>query len=248
MFQRVSVCLICVLLLAACIPASPSQLVIEEHLLSGPPDVSTDQLVFHFAQGDQEAILAKTAPYRDFRKQYNEYNRQALAPFGYSLKEQAEPAGAGYVSIYRGDELVAKDALFLKPVSVNASQTDFFGSVQLPNEVYSFSRSGLMVLPRPPSMEIRGYVGDKLLYTELADVSPGVSTIRVYLKSDVVFSTQFNNIAPYAPFTDPWTFGEHWALVLLDAKPDGTEGPAAYDRLILDGQDINSVNGYEQSF
>ncbi len=55
-------------------------------------------------------------------------------------------------------------------------------------------------------------------------------------------------MSTYEFFDGPWTYNGHWALVLLDAKPDAAQGPAPYDRLIVDGQDINSAKGYEQSF
>ncbi len=248
MYKRIFFLSLCVLLIAACVPDPHSQLVIDEHRLSAPPDLSTDQLVFNFASGDQKAALAKTAPYRDFRQQYEEYNKQALAPFGYSIKDQPEPPGAGYMSIYRGDQLIAKDVQYLPPISVSASQTDFIGFANLPDDVYTLTRNGLTILPRPPGKEVRGYVGDKLLYTEISDVGQGVSRLRVYLGDQTVYDTQFNNVSTYAAIDGPWTYGNHWALVLLDAKPDAAQGLAAYNRVILDGQDINSVKGYEQSF
>lgn len=248
MCKRLLFLFLCILLISACGPAAHPRLVIDEHLLTAPPDLSTDQLVFHFASGDQEQLLAKTAAYRDFRKQYEDYNRQALALFGYSLKDQAEPAGANYVSIYHGDELVARDVMFMAPISVSASKTEFLGFAVLPNDVYTFARDGLTILPRPPGREVRGYVGDKLLYTELSDVSHGISGLRVYLGNQSIYDTEFNNISTYGSFDGPWTYGSHWALVLLDAKMDAAQGPAEYDRLILDGQDVNSDKGYEQSF
>src|SRR5512142_260828 len=104
MTKRLFICSLCLLMMAACAPAARSQLVVEEHLLSGPPDISTDRLVFHFAQGDQSAILARTAPYRDFLSQWKEHNARLLEPFGYELKYKPQPAGgpaAETVDIYK---------------------------------------------------------------------------------------------------------------------------------------------------
>src|SRR5512140_3060406 len=123
MYKRLLFLTLCILLISACAPAAGSSLTIDEHLLSAAPDISTDQLVFHFASGDQNQILAKTAPYKDFRQQYEAYNRQVLAPFGYSIKDQPQPTGAHYFSIYRGDQLIAKDVMFMAPISLNTSQT-----------------------------------------------------------------------------------------------------------------------------
>ncbi len=250
MFKRIFFLSLCILLILACTPAAHPQLVIDEHLLTAPPDLSTDQLMFHFASGNQEQILAKTAPYRDFRSQYKEYNRQALAPFGYSIKDQPEPAGAGYFSIYRGDQLVAKDVMYMAPISVNTSRTDFVGMADLANGTYLFTpnlfeaRQWSVGRGRDPY----GYVGNLPLSVEFAFVSSGVSDVHVYLANDSAYETQYNSISTYEFFDGPWTYGNHWALVLLDAKPDAEQGPQEYDRLIVDGQDINSVKGYEQSF
>jgi hypothetical protein len=248
MYKRTLFLAVSMLLIAACVPDPHAQLVVEEHLLKTAPDLSTEQLVFQFATGDQKVILAKTASYKDFRQQYEAYNRQVLEAFGYLIKDQTEPSGAGYMSIYRGDQLVAKDVMYMAPISVNASQTNFIGLANLPNDVYSLTRDGLTVLPRPPGREVRGYVGDKLLYTEVSDAGQGVSRLQVYLGNESVYDTQFHNVSTYAAFDGPWTYGNHWALVLLDAKPDAAQGPEPYDRFILDGQDINSAKGYEQSF
>ncbi len=240
---------VCILLLAACLPAPlPSpQLVVEEHRLAAPPDLSTDQLVFRFAGGDQQ-ILAKTASYRDFRNQYEEYNRQALAPFGYTLKDQPEPAGAGYFSIYRGDQLIAQDVMFMAPISINTSQTNFVGLPSLPDGTYLFTGDSFQLQSFGTTRALYGYVGDKLLYAGLSDVSPGVSRLQVSLADRIVYDTEFNNVSTYGSFDGPWTYGKHWALVLLDAKPDAEQGPVPYDRLILDGKDVNTAKGYEQSF
>jgi hypothetical protein len=248
MCKRFLFLFLCILLISACVPAAQSQLVIEEHLLTAPPDLSTDQLVFHFASGNQDQILAKTAPYRDFRKQYEDYNRQALAPFGYSLKDQAEPAGAGYMSIYHGDQLVAKDVMFIPPVSVNASKTDFVGMADLSDGTYLFTHNQFRVSDWSTGRQLYGYVGNRLLSVERTNLSPGVADLRVSLDNQLAYETQYNDVSTYEFFDGPWTYGNHWALVLLDAKPGTAHGPAEYDRLILDGQDINSAKGYEQSF
>jgi hypothetical protein len=248
MCKRLPFMFLCVLLIAACSPAAQSQLVIDEHLLAAPPDLSTDQLVFHFATGDQDQILAKTAPYRDFRHQYEEYNRQALAPIGYSLKDQADPPGAGYFSIYHGDQLLARDVMFMAPVSTNTSRTDFVGMADLSDGTYLFTRKQFEALPWSVGRNPYGYVGNGLLSIERTNVSSGVSDLHVYLENAPVYESQYNSVSTYEFFDGPWTYGSHWALVLLDAKLDAAQGPVEYDRLILDGQDINSVRGYEQSF
>src|SRR5512146_2727906 len=105
MFKRLFLCSLCFLLMAACAPAARPRLVVDEYLLSGPPDISTDQLVFHFAQGDQAAILARSAPYKDLVAQEKEHNRRVLEPFGYELRFNPKTAGGSpyeTIDIYYG--------------------------------------------------------------------------------------------------------------------------------------------------
>ncbi len=250
MIKRVFYLSLCILFITACVPAAHSKLIIDEHLLTAPPDLSTDQLVFHFAQGDQNQILAKTAAYRDFRKQYLEYNRQILAPFGYSLPQDAtQAASGGSFDIARGDQWIEQGVMYMGPISLNASHTDFVGLPAFADRTSVFTRDRLESIPvgaivRQPY----GYVGDRLLSVQISDLSHGVSRIQVYLDDQQAYESQFNNISTYASFDGPWTYGDHWALILLDAKLDGEQGPAPYERLIQDGQDVTGLKGYDQSF
>ena len=176
MLKRIFLCSLCVLLMAACTPAARPQLVIEEHLLSGPPDISTDQLVSHFAQGDEAAILARTAGYKDYFGQWKEYNTRLLEPFGYALKFKPQPGSGSYqtVDIYRGNEIVARDAVLLHPVSVNASGTQFLGLVEMSDGSYTLTRDRFAVRPAPFEKQPYGYVGDQLLSVEVASGATGV--------------------------------------------------------------------------
>ncbi len=250
MCKRMFLVFLCTLLITACVPAARPSLVIDEHKLAAAPDLSTDQLVFHFASGDQSQILAKTSAYRDFHRQYVEYNRQALAPFGFSLKDQAEPASASYFSIYHGDQLIAKDVMFMRPVSLNASQTEFIGMADRSNGTYLFMRDRFEARDWSVGRQPYGFVGDRLLSTELTNLSssPRVAELRVYLDEQLVYQTQYNDVSTYEFFDGPLTYNGHWALVLLDAKGSAQQGWERWDRLIQDGQDINQIKAYEHSF
>lgn len=250
MFKRILSLSVCILLIAACAPAARSSLVIDEHLLTAPPDLSTDQLVFHFATGDQAQLLEKTAAYRNFHRQYEEYNRQALATFGYVLKDEPgnQPDDVTLYSIYRGDQLIGKDVMYMPPLSLSASQTAFVGLASLADGSYLFTRDGFELQPYATGRQVFGYVGDQLLSVEVTSVSAGLSRLQAYLGDQAAYSTQFNNVSTWGAFDGPWTYGNHWALILLDAKPDAEQGPTPYQRLIQDGQDINAVKSYEQSF
>lgn len=158
--------LICLLVLTGCTitrPGGSRGLTVNEYLLSAPPDISTDRLVYHFAAGDQEAVLARTALYRDYFKQVNEYNSPTLSAFGYSLRDHTE-SGQGdspsYSKIYHGDQLVADHVVFIKPISVNASGTDFISLVDMPDGTYTFTRDRFEKRAWPPAREPYVYVGD----------------------------------------------------------------------------------------
>ncbi len=251
MLKRICVCMLCILVLAACAPAGRPQLVIEEHLLSAAPDISADQLVLHFAEGDQNTILARTAPYKDYFTQWKEYNTRLLEPFGYQLRFKPAPSGgASYaaVDIYKGDQAIARDAVLVHPVSVNASGSDFIGVVDMPDGSYTFTRDRFERRPSPFERQPYGYVGDKLLSAEIAAVSSGRSRVSVYLDDQTACSTEFNDVSVYAPIEGPWTYGQHWALVVIDAKSDGQQGWNPLSRLIQDGQDVAAAKGYQQAF
>ncbi len=251
MLKRILVCSLCVVVMAACAPAARSQLVIEEHLLNGPPDISTDQLVFHFAQGDQAALLARTASYKDFASQWKQYNIRALESFGYQLK--FKPQGSGGLSwettdIYKGDQAIARDAVLVHPLSVNASGTQFLGLVDMPDGTYTFTRDRFEPRRAPFEKQPYGYAGDKLLSVEVTSVSSGHSRVNVYLEDQPAYSSEFNDVSVYGPLDGPWTYGDHWALVIVDARPDGQQGWLPFARLIQDGQDLTASKGYQQAF
>ncbi len=255
MFKRILVCSLCFLTLAACSIAAPSaarpQLVIDEHLLSGPPDISTDQLVYHFASGDQNAILAKTAPYKDFLSQWKQYNGRALQPFGYQLKYKPQSSGGlswETVDIYKGDQVIASDAVSVHPLSVNASGTQFIGLVDMPDGSYTFTPDHFAPRAAPFEKQPYGYAGDKLLSVEVTSVSTGHSKVNVYLDDQPAYSSEFNDVSVYGPLDGPWTYGDHWALVVIDAKSDGQQGWVPFTRLIQDGQDLTAAKGYQQAF
>ncbi len=251
MLKRLFVCSLCLVMLAACKPAAPASLVVEEHQLSSPPDISTDQLVFHFARDDQAAVLARTAPLRDFLSQWKEYNTQLLKPFGYELKYKPQSSGSvswETVDIYKGTQVVAQDAVTVHPLSVNASRTQFLGIVEMPDGSYTFAPGRFDARGAPFDKQPYGYVGDKLLSAEITSVSTGRSQVIVYLDDQPAYTTEFNDVSVYGPLEGPWTYGDHWALVVIDAQSDGKQGWNPYARLIQDGQDVTAKKAYQQAF
>jgi len=246
MFKQICLVSVCILILTGCSLAP--QLVVDEHLLSGPPDISTDQLVFHFAQVDQDAILAHTKPYKDFSGQARLYNQQALEPLGYILKTHQTPEGGYLTDIYHRDQLIARDAVTMRPVSLNASGTDFVGMVDRSDGTYLFTRDLFEARQWSVGRQPYAYVGNRLLSVELTHLSETVSKVQVYLDNKPVFESEFNNVSTYVSFDGPWAYDGHWALALLDAKGSTQQGWEPMDRLIQDGQDVNALKGYEQAF
>lgn len=248
---------VCTLLLAGCLPLSstqkPQALVINEYLLSAPPDISRERLVFHFTEGDQKEILARTEDYRDSRTQINEYNRLALAPFGYTLEGYHRSDGGfphSYSFIYHGDEMIARGVMYMPPISVNASGTDFIGVVELSEDgrTYILTRNSFEKRPWPPEREPYVYVGDQFLFIESTTTAHQQGVISIYLDDRLVYQVEIHPVSTYATFDGPWSYDKHWALVLLDAKLDNQGNWEMVNRVVMDGQDLNTAKGYEQSF
>jgi hypothetical protein len=253
----VSVC--CLFLLAACLPLETAQvqkeLVVNEYRLSSPPDYSTERLVFHFVSGDQEAILAETETYRDYQKQIGEYNNRLLMPLGYHQedyqKEQFEGSGYffWYSDIYRGDEKIVDGALFIGPISVNASGTDFIGNVMTYDGDYVLTRGGYAKRPWPAGRAPYLFAGDQLLSIERTSPAHQEILVSLYLDDELAYqSSMLSGAATYGDMDGPWSYGGHWAIVLLDGKRKEDGQIAPMNRVVIDGQDINTLHNYEQSF
>ncbi len=222
-------------------PTQSENLQIDEYLLKGPPDISTEQLVFEFAVGDKERLLAKTAPYRDWRAQILEHNNAILQRFGYRQQNIFLDKSDNFywkARIYRGDELLA-DADYVGPLSMNQSQTDFIGQVSLSDGDYVFTRTRFEKLAWPPGRQPKAFLGDQLLSVEMTSSAHQQGTLHIYLDNQPAYQFDMQYGRPtYGDYLGPWTYGGHWAVVLLDTA----------SRVLLDGQDVNSLYGYDESF
>jgi hypothetical protein len=255
--RRIGKWLGCAALLAAAacgpvaVTTAPRSLVVEEHRLSGPPDISTDQLVFHFADGDQERLLARTAPYRDARAQVTAYNNRILSSFGYRMENyQRSPYGIPLWStrIFRDQEVIADAADWVKPASVNASGTDFIAEVEMGAGSYALSRGHFDRRPFPPGIEPEAYVGDRLLSVEIKDGGNGEGGVNIYLDQSLVYQAKTGYAIPFGSTDGPWSYDGHWAIVLLVADQNLPSGQTVTDHVVLDGTDLNSKYGYDQSY
>lgn len=236
-------------------PGPPQALVINEYLLSSSPDFSTDNLVFHFAEGNQDEILTSTEKYRNYIKQIEEYNNIALKSFDYRQenyqKEQMEGSGYffWYSDIYHGDEKIVSEALFVKPVSVNTSGTNFITEVMPYDANYLLTFDGYKKRTWPPGKEPYAYVGDQLLSIEITSSAHQQGLISIYLDDALAYQTEMHPVSTYGTFDGPSSYNGHWALVLLDAKQDEQGNwRQPFERVVQDGQDLNTTEGYEQSF
>lgn len=233
-------------------PAKTSNLVINEYRLTAAPDISTDQLVYKFAEGNQEKSLENTKAYKDYRSQIMDYNNALLEPFGYSLRGYEQYANTDVhwsANLYHGSELVSANIDSITLVSVNASKTDFISYVDLSDgNRYMFTKGSFK--PYEASQkQVYGYVGDNRLSMESVSSDPPKETIRVYLDDKLAGEySMFLGNPTYASTNGPWTYDGHWALVLLDGKQDTQGNINPVTRVIVDGQDLNEANHYDQSF
>jgi hypothetical protein len=236
-------CWLFLFMVAGCSPcpsisASPT-LTIDEYLLDGPPDISREMLAFGFAEGNKKEILQKTESYRDYQAQIIEYNNRVLEPFGYSHDRY---------NIYKSGEIVARNIYWIQPVSINASKTNFITEVELFGGTYVFNSDNIEKRTWHQDRELKRYVGDKMLAIDVASVAHQQATFSVYLDDRLAYQTEIFPISTYATYDGPWSYGGHWALVLLDAEKDATDNWKQVNRVIVDGQDLNRAYGYEQSF
>ena len=231
----------------------PQALVINEYLLSGKPDISTEHLVFHFADGNQDEILARTEKYRDYRRQIEEYNNRVLKSFDYRQKDyQQDDNGSGYLfwhsNIFHGDELIISNALFVMPVSVNASGTDFITEVVAYDNNYLLTSDSFEKIPWPRGREPYLYMGNQPLSVEITGLTHPELALKVYIGDKVTYQSIIHGITPYGEMDGPWSYNGHWALVIIGEKQDSQGNWKPVTRVIQDGQDLNLINGYEQSF
>jgi hypothetical protein len=233
-------------------PTKAPNLVINEYRLTAAPDISTDQLVYKFADVNQEKSLATTKAYKDYRSQVMDYNNELLKPFGYSLRGYEQYANTDvhwFANLYRGSELIGANVDNMTPVSVKASKTDFVSYVDLSDGNRYLLTNGSFKLYEPAQKQVSGYVGDQLLSMDTVSSDPPKETIRVYLDDKLVGEySMFPGNPTYASTNGPWTYNGHWALVILDGKQDSQGNINPVTRVIVDGQDLNAINHYEQSF
>ncbi len=214
-------------------------LTIDEYLLDGPPDISTEMLAFGFAAGDKKEILRKTEAYRDYRTQVMQYNNRVLEPFGYSHDRY---------NIYKSGEVIARHIYWIRPVSVNASQTNFIVDVELFGGIHVFNKDGIEKRTWSSGREAKCYVGDRMLSIDVASVAHQQVTFSAYLDDTLAYQTELFPVSTYGIYDGPWSYDNHWAIVLLDAEKDEADNWKQVNRVIVDGQDLNSVYGYQQSF
>jgi len=227
------------------------EFVINEYLLVGAPDISTDQLIYKFANEAQKKTLERSKAYKDYRSQVADDNNQLLKPFGYSLQDYQQYKYTDvhwYANLYRDNDLFQAKVDNMTPISVNTSKTDFIGFVDLSDgNRYLFTRDRFENISSFPQKQAYGYVGDQLLSMESVSSDPPKESIRVYLDDQLIDEfSMFPGNPVYASTNGPWTYDGHWALVLLDGKQDSQGNLEPATRVIVDGQDLNTVNHYEQ--
>jgi hypothetical protein len=227
-------------------------LVIDEYLLGGRPDYSSDRLVFHFAEGDKDEILRKTEAYRNYQALILKHNNPILERFGYRqedyLKTQTRQ-DFWYSRLYQGDVLLADDIYYMPPVSLNASGTDFIVQVSGFSSDYVFTKDRFEKRAYPSGREAKLYVGDRLLSVEETYPAHQQAVIDVYFDDTLAYRSEFRLGTPtLATYLGPWSYDNHWAIALLDSKEDGKDDWEPFNRIVLDGKDLNSLYGYQETF
>jgi formylglycine-generating enzyme required for sulfatase activity len=230
-----------------CAPAStdalPSRLIVEEHPLSVTPKLRElgrtagpgFWLYFETADGDTGQILARNQALRDAPALVLASNNAQLGRFGYRLAlTQCGDPGSERYALYQGDRLYLDSIVGLAPVSVNASGTGFV----LPLYPQVLTEEGL--LKESDSTPI--YVSDELLTLIVSD------TARVYLGDHLVYDVPIvvSTVGPVA-LGSPWSYDSHWIVEFIRVFP-GPDGDQFSGYVVQDGQNLNEVCGYEETF
>jgi hypothetical protein len=162
-----------------------------------------------------------------------------LSPYGFPLWSYR---------IYQGKEVIAERADWVKPVSVNASGTEFITEVEMAGGSYRLTRDHFDRRPFPAGIEPEVYVGNRLLSVELAGSGNGGGLANIYLDKTLVYQGKTGYTIPSGPTDGPWSYNHHWAIVLLAGELDPQGGETVVDHVVLDGQDLNTKYGYDQSY
>lgn len=230
--------------------AAPSRLTVEEHPLSVTPRLRElgrtagpgFWTYFEIAGGDTSQILTRNQVLRDADALRLASYNTLLEPFGFrlALTQCGEPSSGQY-ALYQGDRLT-QDAIFgLPAVSANASGTSFVMQLQLADGIYILTQDG--VLRRPDSYDTTAvYVGDELLTLTVSD------RLSVRLGDQPVYHAPIAASAlPPVGLGSPWSYAGHWVVEQIDSIP-GPDTTTARGHIIQDGQDLNEVCGYEETF
>jgi formylglycine-generating enzyme required for sulfatase activity len=227
-----------------------SQLVVEEHPLSVGPSIRElgrtagpgFWTYFETADGDIGQILARNQAYRDVYGLRLASNKVLIQPFGYDL-EMTQCAGPGQratFAVYQGNQLHAEPAFDFYPVSVNASGTDFALQLDLSDGTYLLTKSGLARRNwayNPPL-----YLSDELLTVQVSD------TIQVFFGDKLIHQVPATPSAIGDMTLDsPWTYDGHWVVEFIEIS-QGPAGDEGNGYLVQDGQDLNKLCGYDESF
>jgi hypothetical protein len=190
-----------------------------------------------------EQILARIEGLEDLAAaQTLARNNEALAPFGYRLEARADDEwNRTFYDLYRQGETEPLQAGLSSvwPISVNASGTDFVLAAENAPNVFP-----LYLLVRPGGVEPWDdagysnwlppvYVEDtpaRLTFTGFPTL-----TYRVELSQQVVYSGTALAEGAYMPLRNLVAWDGHWALEVDD-------------HVVLDGQDLGEVQGYDAVF
>ena len=236
---------------AGFVSALPEGLAMDVYQMAGLPDTDEGYEPILAALGAQSRINALTQGryYWDtVDLAQMELDNAALAPFGYRLASRpvGPDTGARWFTLYRGDQVILDPITELGPVSVNHSGTDFALLVQ---------GSSQFQLVRKDSLEEWAYIaggithsrpqflGDDLTYVRVnaetltaTPSTPGLgNSLDVFRNGQVIYTARYFDRPAASGLIGFWTFGEHWALETVG-------------RIVIDGQDLNAVNGYDASY
>lgn len=170
-----------------------------------------------------------------------------LSSFGYRLeKKAARPLLEEPFSLYRADQLILENIRWFYPVTLNRSKNDFMFNVELENYQWKQVRKDRVIDERSLIRDIPihdywpaampHFLGDDILTATIEfEGDGGQPWVRVYRNDHRIYQTKSYVMHVKPPLYGLWTYGDHWALEVLEA-------------ITIDGQPVNEEYGYQKSF
>jgi hypothetical protein len=168
-----------------------------------------------------------------------ESNNAALAPFGYQLEIAGTHKGLNIeYDLRHGNQVMLERIFEFSPVAVNRSKNDFILLVGTVGNGFHLVRSRSIADVSLDDFSIPAaypqFLGDDVFSARM-EQDQGKVFVKVYRNDVPVYRTSSEMVQVRPMLYGLWTYGEHWAVEVLDG-------------ISIDGQAVNAAHGYQKSY